>query len=571
MELSLKDRKSINNGAIKLHKYVDALTPNWKAWDGGPILSGNKLANNISGLGGVSITQDMQSPSLNIPTKLPDDIRTPERDALSRGTKIKPQAESSLKDAAGGIIQNAIGTIGTMVDIAGDYKTKDQFIQDAGVSTDSVGGISYRKINNIYKNGKMPKYAQGFAGGALKGAGSTAALGATVGSVIPGFGTVAGGIVGAALGGITGGILGSSAADEEERQKEAARKFRLNFNNFEFDNAFTKNLKLNEAEKGYKCGKMPKYNNGKVDSSFGLTYLPKNSYTEKGEWIGNLETKTIHKVNRGPNDTAPSYVGPNDFVLRNREKNGLPSPAKYFEATGDIYGALELNEAGGAVSNNRGKAKIGKMPRFKEGWLPNAIVSGIGGLMGLNQYLDARNQSIYRPNTYAPNTYEGRALPGLASLRYNQYPILNQINNQRAAYDYALNNSGGLSGAQKYLGKIANANNMYRTSADLLTNLQERNIGLKQNYYNTMLNVGAQDAQRRMAANQYDLDYYSKAHAARQQGMQMGMYNMLNQLQQYYANDFKRRQFNDTLSMYREDQKLKRSELAMLEKSLKGK
>jgi len=305
---------------------------------------------------------------------------------------------------------------------------------------------------------------------------------------------------------------------------------------------------------------MPKYNNGKVDSSFGLTHLPKNSYTEKGEIIGRFIPNSIgepiltaHKVNRGPNDTAPSYVGENDFVLRDRKKNGLPSPAKYFEATGDIYGALELNEAGGAVSNNKGKAKIGKMPRFKEGWLPNAIVSGIGGLMGLNQYLDARNQSIYRPNTYAPNTYEGRALPGLASLRYNQYPILNQINNQRAAYDYALNNSGGLSGAQKYLGKIANANNMYRTSADLLTNLQERNIGLKQNYYNTMLNVGAQDAQRRMAANQYDLDYYSKAHAARQQGMQMGMYNMLNQLQQYYANDFKRRQFNDTLSMYRED------------------
>lgn len=56
MELSLKDRKSIKNGAIKLPEYEDGLTPNWKAWDGGPILSGNKLASNISGLGGVSIT-----------------------------------------------------------------------------------------------------------------------------------------------------------------------------------------------------------------------------------------------------------------------------------------------------------------------------------------------------------------------------------------------------------------------------------------------------------------------------------------------------------------------------------
>jgi len=30
------------------------------------------------------------------------------------------------------------------------------------------------------------------------------------------------------------------------------------------------------------------------------------------------------------------------------------------------------------------------------------------------------------------------------------------------------------------------------------------------------------------------------------------MYNMINSLQQYYANDFKRRQFNDMMGLYRE-------------------
>jgi len=48
--------------------------------------------------------------------------------------------------------------------------------------------------------------------------------------------------------------------------------------------------------------------------------------------------------------------------------------------------------------------------------------------------------------------------------------------------------------------------------------------------------LGAQDATARMQTNQWDLDYYSKAHAAKQQGEQMGIYNMLNSMQQYYAN-----------------------------------
>jgi len=56
-----------------------------------------------------------------------------------------------------------------------------------------------------------------------------------------------------------------------------------------------------------------------------------------------------------------------------------------------------------------------------------------------------------------------------------------------------------------------------------------------------------------MATNQWDLDYYSKAHAARQQGMQMGLYNSLNQLQQYMANANKLRMFGDMKRLYEAD------------------
>lgn len=70
-----------------------------------------------------------------------------------------------------------------------------------------------------------------------------------------------------------------------------------------------------------------------------------------------------------------------------------------------------------------------------------------------------------------------------------------------------------------------------------------------------MANLGAQDAQRAQSANQYDLDYYSKAHAAREQAMQTGLFNMLNSAQSWYANDFKRRQFNDMMNQYRQERR----------------
>jgi len=64
-----------------------------------------------------------------------------------------------------------------------------------------------------------------------------------------------------------------------------------------------------------------------------------------------------------------------------------------------------------------------------------------------------------------------------------------------------------------------------------------------------------------MQANQWDLDMYAKAHAARNRGIQTGIANMLSQIQQYQANEFKRRQFNDTMSLYRDDMDLRKKNM----------
>lgn len=81
------------------------------------------------------------------------------------------------------------------------------------------------------------------------------------------------------------------------------------------------------------------------------------------------------------------------------------------------------------------------------------------------------------------------------------------------------------------------------------------------NYAQAAINAGQASRQARMAANQWDLDYYSKAHAARSKGIQTGIANTLAQVQSYISNDFTRRQFNKSIGLYEADQKLRQDEL----------
>ena len=72
------------------------------------------------------------------------------------------------------------------------------------------------------------------------------------------------------------------------------------------------------------------------------------------------------------------------------------------------------------------------------------------------------------------------------------------------------------------------------------------------------MQLGNQYAQRMQQSRMFNEEMLAKAHAARQQGKQMGIYNFLNQLQSFYANEFKRRQFNDTMDLYRQNLQLDR-------------
>jgi hypothetical protein len=191
----------------------------------------------------------------------------------------------------------------------------------------------------------------------------------------------------------------------------------------------------------------------------------------------------------------------------------------------------------------------------------NYVSSGLGLIGGLSQLVGARNQSLHRPNIMSTNPYERQALTALSSLRTNVYPQLQAARDAEARNRYAIRNTGGLTGAQRYLAGVAGGIGLQRTYADILNRANEQNNQYTTNWASTALNAGNALAQRQIAANQYADEAYTKAHGARMQQEQMGMRNMLDSIQQFYANEFKRKQFNRTMSAYDQDYDLRRRAL----------
>lgn len=202
------------------------------------------------------------------------------------------------------------------------------------------------------------------------------------------------------------------------------------------------------------------------------------------------------------------------------------------------------------------------LPRYAGGFdLGNTITSGLGSVASIYQTLSARNQNLHMPDIYAGNPYENAALTTMAGLRVSPYKALEKIYENQNRQNYLINRSGGLSGAQKYL---ANAQAYIQSNKDIkdaIYDSQIQNNQYKGQYAQALMNAGQAYSQRRQAANQYNEEYYARAHAARLQGEQMGIRNLLDQMQQYYANDFKLRQFNDTMDLYRQDVKNKADEI----------
>lgn len=185
-------------------------------------------------------------------------------------------------------------------------------------------------------------------------------------------------------------------------------------------------------------------------------------------------------------------------------------------------------------------------------WMSNAVPMGIGMMASLGQYFQAKKQGIHTPDIYAANPYEQAALQEQAKLRINPYNAIQKIYDQDSLNRYMINRAGGLSGAQKYLANIAAGLSTQRELADTIQKSQEVNNQYRGKWAESAANLGTQYASRRQQANQYNTEYEASAHAARQQGMQMGLRNFMDYIQQYAANEYKRRTGNGMLGLYQQ-------------------
>ena len=196
-----------------------------------------------------------------------------------------------------------------------------------------------------------------------------------------------------------------------------------------------------------------------------------------------------------------------------------------------------------AATKNSGKDK---KRRIGSNWW----IDGLGALTSVGSLIADSLQRVKRSNSYASNPYANNALADLASLRINPYPINRALIDQNRRNIYATNNLGGLSGAQKAYMNVANNLSMLNAIAKSNADIQEKNNAYRSAYDTAAINAGQADRVARMQANQWDLDYYSKAHAAKQQMMQMDLYNALAALQQGYANRYKKYTFDRMMDNY---------------------
>ena len=449
-----------------------------------------------------------------------------------KGSDDEEESSNKAKDG----VMNALEGVSTFMGIA-EPRDASELSQYAKDLEGSVAGISYKKKSPIsYKDGKLPGYVRGRSvfGDMFKGAGAGAQMGSIAGPM--------GSAIGAIGGGILGGAYSILAGQDEEDTIKAINRRNAAYNYGNYNGALSTAIQqANAVQYGdtrngylrpYKCGKLPGYSNG-VRSAFGLINgMPANARTDGDELIIDTLTGAVaQNPSSKHTDSYNSYIRPQDMIIPGKQSKGLLKALGF---------------------------KNGRLPGFANGRWDNFATSLASGVAGLSQYLQAMNDTPYKPNTYASNPYEKKALNDLYGLRANVYPILPSIYDTQAKGMYAIANSGGLGGGQRTLARLAATSGTQQNIANMLLNAQNQNNQYLAQAANASLTAGNNAAQRRMQANQFDLDYFSKAHAARQQGMQMGLYNMVNSLQNYYKNKNKWDMFAMTHKLYSDELEAKK-------------
>lgn len=237
--------------------------------------------------------------------------------------------------------------------------------------------------------------------------------------------------------------------------------------------------------------------------------------------------------------------------------NYTPKPLKYTPVTTDYteidtpantpVSTTTTAPSNQNSSNNNSRDGYDMIPAWQR-----IMPSAFGFLQSWNQYNTYDKEPIRYTNTYRSNPYASNALRGLASLRYDMYPELNAIRNAGRRGAYSVDTAGGLSAGQRVAARIANNIATQRNLSNVYANAAAQNNKYKAAYYDALMKAGQADRTARMTAAQQDYQNYVAAHGAKYKGRDTAVANMIDQLNNAYANEFKYRTYMDTSDIYRQ-------------------
>lgn len=362
----------------------------------------------------------------------------------------------------------------------------------------------------------------------------------------------------------------------------------------------------------------------KVWTPNGYQVGPTNSLVGKGESIINYSNGTGSLVTKGTKgvDNQPSSVQPNDDNViagndidwsngmkfsdqiapltkklemynnienKNKFKPNLSSLSKQTKQLQDQQLKLAKQPILNAMKNitdrqkmqhniekehgyepmySRGKSSFssyssytgsGKVPKYA--LLASRLGPALTEMTMLNHWLKNKPGST---DIYAANPYETQALSTMASNRVTPYPALQAINLENRKGIYNINQSGGYSGGQRQNARVAQNIGAQRNVANALLQAQDQNAKYRDQWAQAALSAGAQDAQRRQAANQYNWEAYNKAHGAKTKGIETHLANLGAMWQKYWADRIKNKQYEDILNIYQQDADNKKDALKVI-------
>ena len=218
--------------------------------------------------------------------------------------------------------------------------------------------------------------------------------------------------------------------------------------------------------------------------------------------------------------------------------------------------------AGIAGNGNGGAKKPGLFGKIK------GVLGGLGGNIDLDNITtlgsafinaaqrDARAAGGLRaPKSFVANPYEQDALQQLNSLHSDYYPVWAQNRELEGRGKSSIMQSGGLSAGQKMLGYMGLTNQTQQNNASALFEHQGRENALRAQAAKASLEAGNQSATRQQQAYQWDEDMLAKAHSARENMLETSAYDRQNALESFFANKFKKNQFDRTMNLYESQQK----------------